>query len=136
MSGKVTDDNTGIRMRFKKEAASAAITSPFSYNVTDIGVNDSYTKQTSVNRIEITNQHYLGNNTIQIIHTTGTVGGTSSAFVIAVKAVVANNDNAFKSVVVNGTTYNRSRLTYLQSVGDTSWRLSYTQAPQSVAGAP
>ena len=63
MSGKVTDDNTGIRMRYKNEAASAAITSPYSYNVTDIGVNDSYTKQTSVNRIEITNQHYLGNNT-------------------------------------------------------------------------
>ena len=82
------------------------------------------------------NADYLGNNTIQIIHTTGTVGGTSSAFVIAVKAVVANNDNAFKSVVVKVTTYNRSSLTYLQSVGDTSWRLSYTQAPQSVAGAP
>ena len=49
---------------------------------------------------------------------------------------MANNDNAFKSVVVNGTTYNRSGLTYLQSVNDTSWSLSYTQATQSVAGAP
>ncbi len=73
------------------------------------------------------NSDYLGNNTIQIIHTTGSTSGTTSLFVIAVKAVVANNDNAFKSVVVNGTTYNRSGLTYLQSVGDTSWRLSYTQ---------
>ena len=42
---------------------------------------------------------------------------------------MANNDNAFKSVVVNGTTYNRSGLTYLQSVNDTSWRLpNYSQA--------
>ncbi|BCV03311.1 MAG: hypothetical protein CM15mV64_560 [uncultured marine virus] len=75
------------------------------------------------------NSDYLGNNTIQIIQTNGTVGGTTSTFTIAVNAVVANNDNAFKSVVVNGTTYNRSGLTYLQSVNDTSWRLpNYSQA--------
>ncbi len=82
------------------------------------------------------NSDYLGNNTIQKIQVTGTVGNTTSNFTIAVNAVVSNDDNAFKSVVVNGTTYNRSSLTYLQSVNDTSWSLSYTQTPQSVAGAP
>jgi len=61
MSGKVTTDNTGIRMRYKNEAASAAITSNYSYNVTDIGSSSNETQQSSVNRIEITNQNYLGN---------------------------------------------------------------------------
>ena len=83
------------------------------------------------------NSDYLGNNTIQIIHTTGNVGGSTSNFEISVKAVVANNDNAFKSVVVNGTTYNRSGLTYLQSVGDTSWRLlNYTQPAVNNSALP
>jgi len=61
MSGKVTTDNTGIRMRFKNEAGTSAITSPYSYNVTDIGNSSSETQQSSVDRIEITNQNYLGN---------------------------------------------------------------------------
>lgn len=74
------------------------------------------------------NSDYIGANAIQILQTQGTVGGTTSIFCLAVKALVANDDNAFKSVVVNGTTYNRSSLTFVQSVGDTQWNLSYTQA--------
>ena len=79
---------------------------------------------------------YLGGITIQIIQTRGVSGGTTSNLTIAVKGVVANNDNAFKSVVINGTTYNRTALTYLESVGDTSWALSYTQQPQPLNTLP
>ena len=56
---------------------------------------------------------YFSNNTFSEQHIEGQQGATSISVNITVKAQnVANDDNAFKSVVIGSSTYNRSDATY------------------------
>ena len=56
---------------------------------------------------------YFSNNTFSEQHVEGQQGAITISVNITVKAQnVANDDNAFKSVVIGSSTYNRSDATY------------------------
>ena len=73
---------------------------------------------------------YFSNNGFNDLVVHGQQGTTTTYIRVRVSAgSVANNDTAFKSVVIGSSTYNRTDATYETSGGRTQWYWSSTTAP-------
>lgn len=86
-------------------------------------LNNSPSGASNVGSLSVSNDaDYFSNNGFTDIAVNGTQGQTTSVTrVRASAASIANNDTAFKSVVIGSTTYNRTDATYETSSGRTQW---------------
>ena len=61
MSGKVSTDNTGLRVRYRTTDGSSTVNSGYAFSCHEIGVNNNSTRQGSASYVTLTNQYYIGN---------------------------------------------------------------------------
>lgn len=86
-------------------------------------LNSSPSGASNIGSLSVSNDaDYFSNNGFTDLAVNGQQAQTSSSIRVRVSAEsIANNDTAFKSVVIGSSTYNRSDATYETSNGRTQW---------------
>ena len=91
-------------------------------------LNNSPSVAANIGSLSVSNDaDYFSNNGFTDLMISGTQGQTNSAIRVRASAEnIANNDTAFKSVVIGSATYNRTDATYQTSNGKSQWYWSDT----------